>query len=178
MKQVEMRVECSNRGLITYGDSNVLKTRLEKDEARGLFRGNLQTMSDEYLQEGCRYLSIPSKGDRETLVRAIRKYNAYKRQHVDGEEMKGGFNAGLPAPEDKLGVQNRPILGTVGSHIYSSSYTAYIQSYERRYGTTTGAVTLRFWRIHRYPDVPAEKLWPVKYYDARIDSSDDRENEP
>ncbi len=88
-------------------------------------------MSEVYLQDGCTYLSIPSRGDRQTLVRVIRKYNAYKRQHVNGEEMEGGFNTGLPAPEDKLGEQNRPILGTVGSQIYSSSYSAYLRSYEQ-----------------------------------------------
>ena len=94
------------------------------------------------------------------------------------EENEGGFNAGLPTPEDRLGEQNGAILGTVGSPIVSSSYSTYLREYEQRYGTTKGAVTLRFWRSHRYPDVPAEKLWPVKYCDARIDSSDDRENEP
>ena len=178
MKQVEMRVECSNRGLITYGDSNELKSRLERDDGHGLFRGNFATMSEVYLREGCTYLCIPSRGDRQTLIRAIRKYNTYKRQHINNEETQGDINAGLPAPEDKLGEQNGPILGTIGSLIYSSSYSAYLRSYEQRYGTTKGAVTLRFWRTHRYPDVPAEKLWPAKYYDARIDSSDDRENEP
>ncbi len=97
-----MRVECSNRGLITYGDSNVLKTRLEKDEAHGLFRGNLATMSDEYLRDGCTCLSIPSRDDRQTLIRVVQKYNAYKRQHVNGEETEGGFNNPLNSSFNNL----------------------------------------------------------------------------
>ena len=87
-----MQVECSDRGLITYGDSDDLRIRLKRDEAYGLFRGNLTTMSDEYLRNGCIYLSIPSRGNRQTLISAIQKYNRYKRQHMNDEETEEGFN--------------------------------------------------------------------------------------
>lgn len=178
MNQVQMRAECAQRGLITGGTNNDLRARLEKDASRGLFKGDLTKMHKKYLREGCAQLSIPSIGTEEKIITAIQKYNSFKRQYGDDEETEGGFNAGLPTPADELG---RPtggqILGTLGSHVYSKSYSEYLQRYVHNHGTTEGAVTLRFWRSHRYPDVPAKKLWPVKYYDCRIDSSDDRENQ-
>lgn len=88
-QQVQMRAELARRDLITYGDSKDLKARLANDEARGIFEGNLATMSEQYLQDGCKLLCIPSTGGRQKLINNIRKYNAYKRQKITNERRRG-----------------------------------------------------------------------------------------
>ena len=86
MKQVEMRAELKRRHLITYGASNDLRERLEKDNGQGIFKGNLTTMSTEALQEGCLLRSIPWSRNRRKLVDSIKAYNRHKREHGVVEE--------------------------------------------------------------------------------------------
>ena len=178
MSQAEMRAELARRGLVSYGDNQALKSRLEKDEAHGLFKGDLQGMSEEYLREGCKLLSIPSTGDKGTLIDKIERYNEWKRQKLANEEREGEINAGLPRPDDWLGVPTgAAILGTRGSLIYSKPYSEYLAEHSLANGTTKDALTFRYWRTLRYPNVPADELWPVRYYDGRINASDDIESE-
>ncbi|CAF9942599.1 hypothetical protein IMSHALPRED_003904 [Imshaugia aleurites] len=83
MGHFQMRVEHAHRGLVTYGDNQDLRTRLEHDETRGVFKGDFDTMSEEYLEDSCQLLSIPSRGDRQSLINDIKRYNMYKRQKID-----------------------------------------------------------------------------------------------
>ena len=69
MSQVEMRAELVRRGLVNYGANHDVRTRLQNDEARGVFKGNLADMSDEYLREGCKLRSIPSRSRRSVMKR-------------------------------------------------------------------------------------------------------------
>ena len=168
-----MRAELARRGLVFYGDNQTLRVRLEKDETKGLFKGDLQGMSEDYLRDGCRLLSIPSTGGKGTLIDKIERYNDYKRQKIADEEEEGDLNAGLPRPDDRLGTPTgAAILGTQGSLIYSWPYAEYLQAYSLAKGTTENALTFRYWRTLRYPNVSADKLWPVRYSDGRIDDSE------
>ncbi|CAF9916458.1 MAG: hypothetical protein ALECFALPRED_010726 [Alectoria fallacina] len=148
MNQVEMRAELKRRGLVNYGNSTDLKARLENDDARGVFKGNLANMSDQYLLEGCQILCIPSTGKRQKLIQKIKAYNRYKRAQRDDEEK--GLNAGLPTPDDRLGKPTEEkILGTPESRLYMKSYNEYLQDYELRHQTTEHALNLRYWRTLR-----------------------------
>ena len=146
MSQVEMRAELARRGLVNYGANHALRTRLQSDEARGVFKGNLVDMSDEYLREGCQILSIPRTGDRQSLINNIRRYNAYKRQKIAQEEAEGSLNAGLPTPDDRLGEPTEDvILGTRDSSTYSKPYSEYLDSYKLVNSTTKDALTFQYW---------------------------------
>lgn len=174
MGQIEMRAELARRGLVTYGNNDDLRTRLQDDEARGMFKEEFQTMSDQYLRDGCMLLSIPSRGSRQNLINNIRTYNAYKRQKIANMEDEGIINAGLPQPEDRLGAPTGvAILGTRGSEIYCKPYAKYLADYQLANGTTKDALTFRYWRTLRYPDASPEELWPCRYSDGRINASDD-----
>lgn len=173
MNQVAIRAELARRGLIVNGTFDVLKARLERDDTRGEFKGNLATMEEEYLRDGCKILSINSRGTKDELIERIKTYNAYKREQRD-EEKAGWLNAGLPTPDDRLGKPTqRKILGTQGSWVFSKSYARYLEEFEREKGTTENALTLRYWRSFKNPDIPPEKLWPIRHYDCRIGPSDD-----
>ena len=144
--QPQMREEAAHRGLIVYGTSADLEDRLRKDSKRGVFQGNLHSMSENDLREVCRSRSIPSKGNREKLVENIEKYNEYKRRHGDG----WAINIGLPTPDDRLGPPTgTAILGTRSSRLYLGSYDKYIQEYQLQNGTTENALTLQYWRFLR-----------------------------
>lgn len=89
-----MRAELARRSLVNYGANKDLKARLDNDETKGVFKSDLQGMSEEYLRDGCRLLSIPSTGegckllsilspgDRQSLINNIGRYNAYKNQKI------------------------------------------------------------------------------------------------
>ena len=174
MGQLQMRIELARRGLVTHGNNQELRTRLENDETRGVFKENFRTMSDEYLRDGCRLLAIPSRGDRQSLINNIRRYNVYKRQKIANMEDEGDMNAGLPQPEDRLGAPTRiAILGTQGSDIHCKPYAEYLTKYQHANGTTQDALTFRYWRTLRYPNASPDELWPCRYSDGRINASDD-----
>ena len=177
MGQVEMRAELARRGLVNYGNNHELRTRLEKDEEKGIFKGDFQTMSIQYLRDGCQLLSIPRTGDRQSLINNTRRYNAYKRRKIANLEPEGEINAGLPHPEDRLGAPTGvPILGTQGSSVYCKPYAKYLAEYERTNGSTKDALTFRFWRTLRYPNASADELWPCRYSDGRISASEDMDS--
>ena len=142
-----MRAELARRGLVSYGANHDLRTRLQSDETRGVFKGDLTEMSEEYLREGCRLLSIPRTGDRHSLVENIEKYNQYKRQKVANDEREWDLNAGLPTPDDRLSwPTGGAILGTRGSSIYSKPYTEYLDNYKLVNSTSRDALTFRYWQ--------------------------------
>lgn len=149
MNQVEMRAELKRRGLVNYGSSTDLKARIQNDDARGVFKGNLANMSEQYLREGCKILCIPSTGSRPKLIEKIRAYNRYKRAKRDDEER--GLNAGLPTPDDRLGKPTgETILGRPESRLYMHSYSEYLRHYELQHHTTENALNLCYWRTIRY----------------------------
>ncbi|CAF9923821.1 hypothetical protein IMSHALPRED_006026 [Imshaugia aleurites] len=169
MGQVDMRSDLERRGLVVYGNNQDLRTRLERDETRGVFKGDFDTMSCVYLRESCQLLSIPSTGDRQSLIDNLKKYNVYKRQKMDDMEDEGEINAGLPQPEDRLGAPTAVrILGTRGSEIHCRPYAEYLAGYQRAKGTTQDAWTFRYWRTLRYPDASPDELWPCRYSDGRL----------
>ena len=111
-------------------------------------------MSEEYLREGCKLLSIQSTGDQRILV----GYNEYKRQKIANEETERDLNAGVPRPDDRLGEPTGDvILGTRDSNTYSKPYTEYLDNYKLVNGTTKNAFTYRYWRTLRYSSVNVEK---------------------
>ena len=177
-EHVEMRAELRRRGLVLHGRSKELKERLEKDDTRGIFEGNLASMSDTYLREGCRLLSIPSTRKRQELIEDIRKYNEYKRQRRDNPPPKWSLNTGLPTPDDRLGKPTgEKILGTQGSPLYLKSYSRYLQEYKKNHKTTENALTLRYWRTNPQPRLSSAELWPIKRADSITGSSDDTDDE-
>lgn len=182
MTQPQLRAELETRGLIVGGKTRELKARLVKDDTRGAYRGDLDTLAEPYMRDGCKLLSINSSGTRQELVQRIEKYNVYKKAQMDAqeEEMKGSINADLPMPDDWLGEPTRKkILGTPGSQLHSKSYSRYLAKYKTEHGTTKDAWTLKYWRTLRYPHISPDKLWPVWRYDCRVETSseDEAENE-
>lgn len=55
--QVQMRAECTHRGLLCGGDNKTLTARLYKSDSQCAFEGDLATMSERYLLDGCTKLS-------------------------------------------------------------------------------------------------------------------------
>ncbi|CAD6581632.1 MAG: hypothetical protein ASARMPRED_000662 [Alectoria sarmentosa] len=149
MNQVEMRAELKRRGLVNNGNNTEIKARIQNDDVRGVFKGNLANMNEQYLRESCKILCIPSTGSRQKLIEKIRAYNKYKRAKKDDE--KRGLNDGLPTPDDRLGKPTgETILGTPESPLYMHSYTEYLRQYELRNQTTENALNLHYWRTLRY----------------------------
>ena len=67
---------------MSHGDNATLRQRLERDDSRGEFRGDVATMSDQYLGDGCLLLSIDYRGPRDVLITRIQRYNARKRSEL------------------------------------------------------------------------------------------------
>ena len=104
MNREEARAELNRRGLLVRGNIDDIRARLENDDARGEFTGDLDMAEREHLMQRCSRLSINSQGSREQLIDRINFYNARKR---DGNGNKvgplSGNRSGLPIHQAPLG---------------------------------------------------------------------------
>ena len=171
MNRGQLRNALSIRGLIVYGDTNELRTRLAVDDAFGAIDCFFGTVSDSDMEDMCRTRCISIRGRRPELLRQemFEKLQHFNHRKGGGQTKGGWLNSGLPTREDRLGSQPQvPILGLPGSSIVFQPYANYIQAYRQEHGTTENAFTFRYWRICQNPGIALHRLWPIRHADCRI----------